>query len=334
MTNLSKIRQTKLGKFIFAIGCLFPVSVVFFIMLFVTYVYIHDSWVKDWTSLSFETEKNTFEMDFYFESAVIENEKKVTLFGTKNWLRSENNKPVVLQTMDGGKNWKRTEINMDFQAASFDRIDDCVYMVGSIDSSDSVISPVYVSDGHFEKWEYVGMAESPKNGLYYLNKGVQSEKISLLERDAHPDDFDDHLCSSDGRTYAHNDRNWIICGDNKTKEVRILHKQENDYKVHSRFSYKWHWGIGTVYDLEPSDFYVKADVMAGILQFQIASLTMMHYLYYSIDGGKTWRNEKIPVFAFERLTVTEDKIVVLGFNWFYKEKRGEVTILTMPIPKK
>lgn len=49
---------------------------------------------------------------------------------------------------------------------------------------------------------------------------------------------------------------------------------------------------------------------------------------------KMWQNEKIPVFAFERLTVMEDKIVVLGFDWFYKEKRGETAILTIPLPKK
>lgn len=332
MMMLSKIRQTKLGKFIFAVGCLFPVSIVFLIMLLFVYVDIHEKWIKDWTSSSFEMEKNTFEMDFDFHSAVIENEKKVTLFGTKNRLRSDNNKPVVLQTTDGGKNWKKTEIDLDFQAASFDRIDDCVYMVGSIDSGDSAISPVYVPSGNFEKWEYVGMAESPKLGLYYLNKVGSSEKIPLLERLAYQDYFDD-LCSSDGRTYAHNDRNWIICGDNKTKEVRILHKLGNEYRVHSRFSYKWHWGIGAVYDLEPSDFYAKDNVMAGILQFQVSALKMIHYLYYSIDGGKTWQNEKIPVFAFERLAVTEDKIVVLGFDWFYKQKRGEATILTIPLPK-
>jgi hypothetical protein len=103
--------------------------------------------------------------------------------------------------------------------------------------------------------------------------------------------------------------------------------------VNSRFSYKWHWGIGTVYDLEPSDFYAKDNVMAGILQFQVSTLKMIHYLYYIIDGGKTWQNEKMPVFAFERLAVTEDKIVVLGFDQFYKQKRGEITILTIPLPK-
>jgi hypothetical protein len=41
----------------------------------------------------------------------------------------------------------------------------------------------------------------------------------------------------------------------------------------------------------------------------------------------------MPVFAFERLAVTEDKIVVLGFDQFYKQKRGEITILTIPLPK-
>ena len=33
---LSKIRQTKLGKFIFAVGCLFPVGIVFLIMFIFT----------------------------------------------------------------------------------------------------------------------------------------------------------------------------------------------------------------------------------------------------------------------------------------------------------
>ena len=76
MMMLSKIRQTKLGKFIFAVGCLFPVSIVFLIMLLFVYVDIHEKWIKDWTSSSFEMEKNTVETDFYFESTVIEDEKK------------------------------------------------------------------------------------------------------------------------------------------------------------------------------------------------------------------------------------------------------------------
>jgi hypothetical protein len=59
-----------------------------------------------------------------------------------------------------------------------------------------------------------------------------------------------------------------------------------------------------------------------------------HYLYYSIDAGKTWRNEKIPSFDKERLAVIKNNIIVLGVNYSYNEKKGKVTILTMPIPKK
>ena len=332
MMMLSKIRQTKLGKFIFAVGCLFPVGII---LLFVADE-IDLKWIAEWRSLSFEEEKFSFDMDFSFKrEAVIEDEKTITLFGTKNEFKSENNKPIVLRTTDGGKNWKRTEIDIDIQSASFDRVGDSVYMVVFVDNNDSVSRPVYVSSGDFEKWEYVGMAESPEIGLYHINK--DSSNFFALERENYPIVHLGEHCRSWSRRYAYNDKNWIVCGKNNQYEVRILRKIGNEYRVHSQFVYKWHFGIisdfGLADDLIPSVFYVNENVMAGIFQFRWSTSKWIHYLYYSVDGGKTWQNEKIPVFAFERLAVTEDKIVVLGFDQFYKQKRGEATILTMPIPK-
>lgn len=62
--------------------------------------------------------------------------------------------------------------------------------------------------------------------------------------------------------------------------------------------------------------------------------TLLHYLYFSIDRGKKWHNEKIPVFfSDERLFITEEKIIVLGVNVFSNKNRIEVSVLTMPIPK-
>ena len=320
------------------IGCLFFIGVVVLISLLCVADEIDLKWIAEWTSLSFEEEKSSFDMDFSFQKeAVVDDEKVVTLFGTKNEFKSENNKPVVLRTTDGGESWKKTEIDIDINSASFDRVRDSVYMVAFIDNNDSVSRPTYVSSGAFEKWDYIGIAKSPEIGLYYINKDDSIKKIEL-ERGNFPAKHLGSLCRSWGERYAHNDKNWIVCGNDKRYEVRVLHKLGNEWTVHCRFAYKWHFGIisdfGLANDLNPSDFYVKDNVMAGIFQFRWSFLKRIHYLYYSIDGGKTWRNEKIPVFAFERLTVTEDKIVVLGFNWFYKEKRGEVTILTMPIPKK
>lgn len=333
MMMLSKIRQTKLGKFIFAIGCLFPVGVI---LLFVADE-IDLKWIAEWRSLSFEEEKFSSDMDFSFKrEAVIEDEKTITLFGTKNEFKSENNKPIVLRTTDGGKNWKRTEIDIDIQSASFDLVGDSVYIVGFVDNNDSVSRPVYVSSGDFEKWEYVGMAESPEIGLYHVNK--DSSNFFALERENYPIVHLGEYCRSWSQRYAYNDKNWIVCGNNKRYEVRVLHKLGDEYRVHSQFVYKWHFGIisdfGLANDVIPSVFYVNGNVMAGIFQFRWSTLKWIHYLYYSIDGGKTWQNEKIPVFAFERLTVTEDKIIVLGFDQFYKQKRGEATILTIPLPKK
>ncbi len=340
MTKQSKNKSTQICsicKRFEKIGCLFFIGVVVLISLLCVADEIDLKWIAEWTSFSFEEETSSSNMDFSFhDEAVVDNEKIVTLFGAKNEFKSDNNKPIVLRTTDGGKSWKKTEIDIDINSASFDRVGDNVYMVAFIDNNDSVSRPAYVSSGAFEKWEYIGIAKSPGIGLYYINKDDTTKKI-VLERENFPAKHLGSLCRSRGERYAHNDKNWIVCGNNKRYEVRVLHKLGNEWTVHSRFAYKWHLGIisdfGLANDLNPSDFYVKDNVMAGIFQFRWSTLKWIHYLYYSIDGGKTWRNEKIPVFAFERLTVTEDKIVVFGFNWFYKEKRGETTILTMPIPK-
>lgn len=318
-------------------GCLFSTGVVVFILLFFVADEIDLKWIAEWRSLSFEEEKFSSDMDFSFKrEAVIENEKTITLFGTKNVSKSENSKPVVLRTTDGGKSWKRTEIGIDFQSASFDRVGDSVYMVAFIDNNDLVNRPVYVSSGDFKNWKYVGMAESPEIGLYHINK--DSSNFFALERENYPIVHLEEHCRSWIQRYAYNDKNWIVCGNNKRYEVRVLHKLGDEYRIHSQFVYKWHFGIisdfGLANDVIPSVFYVNGNVMAGIFQFRWSTSKWIHYLYYSIDGGKTWQNEKIPVFAFERLTVTEDKIIVLGFDWFYKEKRGKTAILTMPIRKK
>ena len=121
-------------------GCLFSTGVVVFILLFFVADEIDLKWIAKWTSLSFEKEKFSSDMDFSFKrEAVIEDKKTITLFGTKNEFKSENNKPIVLRTTDGGKNWKRTEIDIDIQSASFDLVGDSVYIVGFVDNNDSVL---------------------------------------------------------------------------------------------------------------------------------------------------------------------------------------------------
>ena len=113
--------------------------------------------------------------------------KKITLFGTKNEFKSENNKPVVLRTTDGGESWEKREIDIDVQSASFDRIGERVYIVGFVDENDSVNRPVYVSNEDFKKWEYIGDAECEQIGKIHVNKNRGEKPYSIiLERDNIP----------------------------------------------------------------------------------------------------------------------------------------------------
>jgi len=85
--------------------------------------------------------------------------------------------------------------------------------------------------------------------------------------------------------------------------------------------------------VKPLDFYVKDSLMVGLFKFWMGADAWFRYLYYSVDGGKNWQNEKIPSFDKERLAVIKNNIIVLGVNYSYNEKKGKVTILTIPLPK-
>ncbi len=329
---LSKIRQTKLGKFIFAVGCLFPVGVI---LLFVADE-IDDQWIAKWTSLSFEKKESSFDMTSFFSEAVIADENTITLFGCKNRFASVDNKPMMLQTTDGGRSWKRTEIDIDIHSASFDRFRDSIYMVSYFFKNDSVDRLVYVSSGDLKKWEFYGAAKSGGIGLLFVDKDSPSfrKKSFVIERENIPYVKLGNLCNGIER-YAQNDKDWIACGFDdysfQTHEIRILHRIADVFKIHTSITNKWHL-IKLKYT-EVSDFYVKNNLLVGIFVFKLSSRDRIHYLYYSVDGGKTWENKKIPVFDRERLAVTENKIVILGLNFSYKKRRGEATILTIPLPK-
>lgn len=328
---------TTFGKILFAIGCLIPISIVTLVVLFILVIEIDDKWRTYGSSLSFEKRKSSFDLMIlpFVEEIVVENEKKITLFGTKNEFKSENNKPVVLRTTDGGESWEKREIDIDVQSASFDRIGERVYIVGFVDDNDSVNRPVYVSNEDFKKWEYIGDAECEQIGKIHVNKNRGEKPYSIiLERDNIPAINLGNLCNGIER-YAQNDKDWIACGfDEKkssTHEVRILHRTNEKYGIYTSFPDKWHlWRLNHV---KPLDFYVKDSLMVGLFKFWMGADAWFRYLYYSVDGGKNWQNEKIPSFDKERLAVIKNNIIVLGVNYSYNEKKGKVTILTMPIPK-
>ena len=104
--SLSANCMAKLKK----IGCLFLIGVIILISLLFVADEVDLKWIAEWTSLSFEKEKSSSDMDFSFhDEAVVDNEKIFTLFGTKNEFKSDNNKPIILRTTDGGKSWKKKE---------------------------------------------------------------------------------------------------------------------------------------------------------------------------------------------------------------------------------
>lgn len=192
-----------------------------------------------------------------------------------------------------------------------------------------------MSNEDFKKWEYIGGAECEQIGKIHVNKNRGEKPYSIiLERDNIPAINLGNLCNGIER-YAQNDKDWIACGfDEKkssTHEVRILHRTNEKYGIYTSFPDKWHlWRLNHV---KPLDFYVKDSLMVGLFKFWMGADAWFRYLYYSVDGGKNWQNEKIPSFDKERLAVIKNNIIVLGVDYSYNEKKGKVTILTMPIPK-
>ena len=344
MTKLSEIRLTKFGWFL-TIGCLFPIVFLFLApFLLGGLSKIDDAWETKWTSFSFE--KETYWIDNVFggymgvEEIAIENENTFTLFGASDSVSRDERHPIAMRTTDGGKNWKTTKDSINFRYSQFFHRGDSVFMVRYLDTKYRGEHPVYVSTGDYKKWEYFGNTEY--SGLGYARVKQEDSsfegKSFLLEKENMTDHIFEVDCQSSGKKYAQNDENWIICGYDKPSssihEVRILHKLNGEYKIHSSFPNKWH--IFTTIGMNPRDFYVEDNLFVGLLKFQVgdAGVDCLHYLYYSTDGGKSWHNRKLPRFSEERLLVTEDKILILGLDEYSRKDRIYVSILTMPRPKR
>lgn len=189
-------------------------------------------------------------------------------------------------------------------------------------------------------WEYFGNTEYSGRGYARVKQEDSSfeTKSFLLEKENTATWSYGDLCSSLGKKYAQNDKNWIICGYDRPStsvhEVHILHKYKGEYKIHSSFPNKWH--IFTAVGMNPSDFYVEDSLFVALLDFKMSNsgVSWLHYLYYSTDGGKSWHNRKLPRFSEERLLVIEDKILILGLDEYSQRGRIFVSILTMPKPKR
>lgn len=309
--------MARFGK-IAAIGCLIPIGLVALIPLFAwgcsKFIDIDSKWIKKGISDAFEKEEFSFDAQFEFhqEGSSSEDITSLILLGTlkqKSLFGKE--LPVALQTKDNGNTWK---------------------MVNNSIGADSDFR-----DGA-ESWEYFGVALlNGKIGKVYSNvkDSVSSfgKSIILEKRSTYNKHFGD--CSSE-LVFAQEDPNWFICGyDNKyssAHEIRILHKTEGSSKIQSSFPNKWHLfrtENGRIYD-----FHVKGNMMAAAIVFDRGPTTWLHYLYYSVDGGKNWKNEKLPNISDARLVISDNKIAVLGLENFYNEGWIRVHILTMPNPKK
>lgn len=334
-----KSRFTKFGIF-FTIGCLLPILIILFSPLILWGVYklnkIDNEWIETGISNSFEKKEFLFETFCYpIEEIIIEDENTFTLFGT-NPRTTKYSKPIFIRTTDGGDSWKKTEIDMKIKSAFFDHFGDSVFMMPVIEKNDSVYRVAYVSKGNFEKWEYLGKAFFHDGSLYVnKNDSLPNDKSFVIERGNIASLDEDNLCNWNAR-YASNNKNWVACGyDNSftsTHETRIVYKSERGAKVRTSFPNKRHPLQLEV--MEPTDFFVQDDVMAGVFTYRKSSMISIDYLYYSVNGGKKWYDEKIPLFSHTRLLVTEEKIIVFGVDELYAKGRGKITILSLPIPKK
>ncbi|WP_173475586.1 hypothetical protein [Fibrobacter succinogenes] len=340
-----KSRHAKfLGQIFSSMFCLIPLGLIVFFVLLIVIVEIDDKWIAEWTSFSFEKKESSFENLLGImgvEEIVIENENTFTLFGVSAAISSENKRKILIfRTTDGGKHWETTDAGIDVDDVNFYHVGDCVYFVNLLSENYRGNNPVYVSRGDFKNWKYFGITKNAGFNFAHVEmaSSFSNGKLVLLEKENTGDLIFEEYCQSIGKKYAQNDRNWVLCGydspSSSVHEVRILRKSLEKYSIYNSFPYKKHPFIAV--GMEPSDFYVKNNLIACLLNFKMdnAGMSWLHYLYYSIDGGKTWQNKKIPAFINERLYISKKEIIVLGLNYIDNKKRLKVSILTMPIPKK
>lgn len=332
-----------LGQIFSSMLCLIPLGLIVFFVLLIVIVEIDDKWIAEWTSFSFEKKESSFENLLGImgvEEIVIENENTFTLFGVSAAISSENKRKILIfRTTDGGKHWETTDASIDVDDVNFYHVGDCVYFVNLLSENYRGNNPVYVSRGDFKNWKYFGITKNAGFNFAHVEmaSSFSNGKLVLLEKENTGDLIFEEYCQSIGKKYAQNSRNWIVCGydspSSSKHEVRILRKSREGYSVYSTFPNVRH--PFTAVGMRPTDFYVKDSLFVCLLDFKMdnAGMGWLHFLYYSVDGGKKWRKEKIPAFVHERLHVTENKIIVFGLKYLDNEKRVKSTILTMPIPK-
>lgn len=295
MHKLFKIIFTKFGVF-YTIGCFIPIVIVFFSPLLLWGLLKLGEFDDEWISEGFSS---SFEKKDFFFSGEFENIGKVVIENESSFAIFTSLKSSLKKKGDPVALW--TEDGGKTWNITYTNI--------------NMKSDSYIPD-------------------YLIGKEYLKNKGQIKKESVPSEDFGG-LCGPK-RRYAQNNRNWIVCGYDETTtsthEVRILYKSGDEYEKYCSIPNKWHLWRSRY--MKPSDFFVKDSLIVGIFDFQMTGSTLLHYLYFSIDRGKKWHNEKIPVFfSDERLFITEEKIIVLGVNVFSNKNRVEVSVLTMPIPK-
>lgn len=258
--------------------------------------------------------------NFIIDEMKVQNLDTIYLFGTYR------DKGVsVLRTFDGGASWNAVLINDKSFLSSFFLIEDYA-ILDNYEQQGATESSIYVSNGDYSEWKFIGSYKH-NEGKYFqasrIKDSTQTEHLEFIagqRNSPHPASFVRH----GNALFARGDTSWIVGSmrnqlffyrlENEKAQLQLKTDFTDDEEIHLSFD----------------DFFVEDKFIAVIVSDDESTLNLNRhsFLFYSVDGGRSWKKEKIsPTKIFYRIQLDGDKIVLAYCNSSY----FSLTILALPI---
>ena len=239
--------------------------------------------------------------------------------------RDASKRPAVLRTYDGGRSWTRTIIDDWTTFTSFFFVDD--YAIYIHDELNNLENTMYVSKGDYSTWDTIGRYNITRKDYFQVNRikdSTQGERLEFVaghRKIPRPRLYVDH----DNVMFARNDTNWIV---GTTKYQIFIYRLENGK---AQLRAQTDFGDKKKDYLVLNEFVAEGDFLAAVIsdgyEYDINGFTHS-FLFYSTDGGKSWKREKVSSHAhFYRIKLEGDKIVLVYCSSSY----FALHFLTLPL---
>ena len=234
-------------------------------------------------------------------------------------------RPAVLRTYDGGRSWTRTVIEDWTTFTSFFFVDD--YAIYTHEETNNPERKMFVSKGDYSTWDSIGQYKLTAKDSFQVNRikdSTQGERLEFIaghRKIPRPHLYVDH----DKAKFARNDTNWIV-GTTKY-QIFIYRLEEGKAQLRAQTDF----GDKKKDYLVLNDFVAEGNFLAAVISdgYEYNRDGFTHsFLFYSTDGGKSWKREKVSSHAhFYRIKLEGDKIVLVYCSSSY----FALHFLTLPL---